>query len=709
MRLTELGVAGFRAFGREQAIDLDADVVIVNGANGQGKTSLFDSLLWGLSGLVPRISTDSRVLLSKFSDTGQIEVTVKLVDNRGVSFLVRRSFDGERQRLRFESGGDASNGPDAEAKLHNLLWANSKMSADPKRNVAETLTRAVYLQQDVLREFLTKDDELSRFSSVADLIGVGQVSDLRAQLDRARTAWSTITNERSGELEQLENRLASLRNDLSRTEESEHYNLDAVAWNRWWSDASKWISGPRPTDPSEPNSSALLDRAIRTLQAQVNSLLRQRDLISSLRVDFDRNSVTFLNIDDIDNLRADVVRLQQQTKHLRDQLSIERANISALQRARLESKTQQEKVALFASLALQLLGDRCPVCTQTFDVEATRARLHALCDSPSEVKGSEAALSTTALENQLQQTEESTAAAETKLREAERGEQQRERWLATARSELVRLGIDVGDDLAEAITRASSKLEADLSSVQQIIKDGEQLSLLVLRLADRSKVKELRTQIVSLGQESNALKGDLDIRRETWHLATSILEALRESEDDVVRLQLEEINPLLQRIYSRIDPNPVFRNVSLVSNFVRRRGQLNPQVTDSATNARSNVPEQVLSSAQVNALALSLFVALNLGLPQLPLDALLMDDPMQSLDEIGLLGVADLLRRAKPLRQLIISTHEERVVALLQRKLRPAQRNDRMLTITLSGWSRRGPFVEVTAAQADLQPMKIAV
>ena len=30
MRLTELQVAGFRAFGREQAFDLDADVVIVS-------------------------------------------------------------------------------------------------------------------------------------------------------------------------------------------------------------------------------------------------------------------------------------------------------------------------------------------------------------------------------------------------------------------------------------------------------------------------------------------------------------------------------------------------------------------------------------------------------------------------------------------------------------------------------------------------------
>src|SRR5207302_5578140 len=120
-----------------------------------------------------------------------------------------------------------------------------------------------------------------------------------------------------------------------------------------------------------------------------------------------------------------------------------------------------------------------------------------------------------------------------------------------------------------------------------------------------------QAQIANLEQGNVALKSDLDARSDTWHLATSILEALRESEDDVVQLQLEEINPLLQRIYSRIDPNPVFRSVSLVSRFLKGRGHLNPKVADPSMNVSSSAPDQVLSSSQVNALALSLFVSLN--------------------------------------------------------------------------------------------------
>jgi len=708
MRLVELQVAGFRAFGQKQAFDLDAGVVIVNGVNGQGKTSFFDALLWGLSGLVPRISLDADALLSKFSDTGQIEVTIRFQDSRGAKFLVRRSFDGQQQRVRLESEQEASRDSDAEAKLQNLLWPSAKTNADPKRAVAEALTRTVYLQQDVLREFLTRDDDKSRFSCIADLIGVAQVSDLREQLDRARTAWSTITNQRTAELEERENKLASLRNDLQRTEGSQLQMVDTATWDAWWSNASKWISGLAPPSPAQANDTALLDRAIRALQSQASNLLRQRDLISSLKVEVDRHAATTIGAD-LSGLRANLTRAQQQVQGLREQLTKERANEVALQRARAEAVQLQGKVALFASLALQLLADRCPVCSQTYDIESTKARLEALSKTPpsAEMPGTE--LSTKSLDIQLQKAEEAAAMAEARLRESELSNQQHERWLATLRSQLAQLGIEVGEDLPQTLSESSARLQREVSVVQQLIKDGEHVALALLRLADQSKVKDLQAQIANIEQETAATKSDLEVRRNTWDLATNILEALRKSEDDVVQLQLEEVNPLLQRIYSRIDPNPVFRTVSLVSAFLKGRGHLNPQVMDSATNARSNSPEQVLSSSQVNALALSLFVALNLGLPKLPLNALLMDDPLQSLDEISLLGVADLLRRAKPTRQLIISTHDERFVGLLQRKLRSTQSDERVLTITLSGWSRRGPNVEISVARPDLQPMRIAV
>src|SRR5204863_2443772 len=106
--------------------------------------------------------------------------------------------------------------------------------------------------------------------------------------------------------------------------------------------------------------------------------------------------------------------------------------------------------ALFASLALQLLGDRCPVCSQTYDFEATKARLETLSKGASEAEP-DIELSTKDLEKRLQQIEEAAATAEARLRQAELNKQQHERWLTTVRSQLVQLGMEVGDDVAQAL------------------------------------------------------------------------------------------------------------------------------------------------------------------------------------------------------------------------------------------------------------------
>jgi wobble nucleotide-excising tRNase len=99
----------------------------------------------------------------------------------------------------------------------------------------------------------------------------------------------------------------------------------------------------------------------------------------------------------------------------------------------------------------------------------------------------------------------------------------------------------------------------------------------------------------------------------------------------------------------------------------------------------------ILSSSQLNSFAVSLFLALNLGLPSLGLNVVMLDDPLQSLDSINLLGLVDVLRRFSEHRQLIVSTHEARLLGLLQRKLRPVRSNDRMMTLYFDAWTRDVP------------------
>ena len=85
----------------------------------------------------------------------------------------------------------------------------------------------------------------------------------------------------------------------------------------------------------------------------------------------------------------------------------------------------------------------------------------------------------------------------------------------------------------------------------------------------------------------------------------------------------------------------------------------------------------------------------------------MLDDPLQSLDDVNLLGLIDLLRRLTFRRQLIISTHDSRFGELLQRKLRPVAEDQRTRVIVLEGWGRNGPQSRSYDVDRDIRGLRI--
>lgn len=130
-------------------------------------------------------------------------------------------------------------------------------------------------------------------------------------------------------------------------------------------------------------------------------------------------------------------------------------------------------------------------------------------------------------------------------------------------------------------------------------------------------------------------------------------------------------------------------------------------LSDPVEEKESVQPAAILSSSQLNALAVSVFLALNIGVSRPPLNVAMLDDPLQSLDDVNLLGLVDLFRRARGRRQLLVSTHDPRFGNLLSRKLRPTPQGGRTLVIELDGWSREGPSVTIRAISSDPAPLRL--
>lgn len=71
-----------------------------------------------------------------------------------------------------------------------------------------------------------------------------------------------------------------------------------------------------------------------------------------------------------------------------------------------------------------------------------------------------------------------------------------------------------------------------------------------------------------------------------------------------------------------------------------------------------------MSSGQISALSLALFLSLNRVYSGVPI--IMIDDPSQSLDEINIASLTDLLRCELKDRQLIVSSHEEDISSYMR-------------------------------------------
>ena len=134
---------------------------------------------------------------------------------------------------------------------------------------------------------------------------------------------------------------------------------------------------------------------------------------------------------------------------------------------------------------------------------------------------------------------------------------------------------------------------------------------------------------------------------------------------------------LINKIYKKIDPHPDYQAIEFKCEFADAKPRLQiytTKVNDKGDVERS-VPALYFSTAQVNILSLSIFLAraLKTKNPETKeaVDCIFIDDPIQSMDSINILSFIDLFRGITLSlgKQLIVSTHEENFHLLLQKKI----------------------------------------
>jgi exonuclease SbcC len=715
MKLRRVRAAGFRAFAEGVEIDLDADVVILFGENGQGKTSVFDAIHWALVGRLSRLRENPAAMVSMYSDIGEASVTLELADDAGKELVVTRTSDGDEQRLRIVRNSSQYQGQKAEVEMLEELWPSALLTTDGIASLEAAITKSVYLQQDVLRDFIEADSEQDRFNAVSELIGAGRITELQVQLERAKKAWSAVTNRKREELADLSMRVSSLGDQLQAMSQGSELSASDIEDNwRAWSERYASAVGDAegfalPSSPTAPIAASALDVAVRRIDSAKRSLSRRAEGIRVLLSELSARETT--ETPDVAGVSERLTSVLNTIQAKSTELLAARARLEEERAQMRDSREAREELRTLAQIALRHLGEKCPVCTQEYNHAVTTAHLRRLAEGEEAGEGTPLSLRVVDdIEAELDALSRTKTTLETQVESTRRRGVELEEWQRQIRYRAEELGIERLEDmgLKDALEDGAVRTARELDALIILGSEGEVLASNIAKIADVARRREIAQEIERLTPQIKGVGSEISRRDSTGDAAGRMIEALRGAGSSIVQTQMNEIEPLLQRVYSRIDPHPTLRSVRLLSTYSYGRGHLAAEVGDPIAQVSSRAPQLVFSSSQLNALAVSVFLAFNLGMPSVPLQCAMLDDPFQTLDDINLLGLVDLLRRFSSTRQLLISTHDSRFASLLQRKLRPLSEDKRTTVIELQGWSRRGPKVSQVDMPVDREPFKIA-
>jgi DNA repair exonuclease SbcCD ATPase subunit len=712
VRIVSAELSGFRAFAKLEKFDFDADSVIVVGPNGQGKTSLFDGILWALTGKLARLKGDNRELVSIYSESGTARVALTLADDNRPPVTIVRSFDGIDQRLQVDLGeGEILKELKAKSWLVDELWPQAAYTSDAIEALGSAITRSVYLQQDCVRQFVEADSDDRRFDAISELVGAGRVTDLQSQLDRERDAWSRATNVRVRDVDELRSRLTRVEAEAARIARPKDGAADiGMTWTEWWSLANKvGIKSAQVPAVDSAEAPQVLDSAIKELQNLELMAARRQSATEELLSEIMSRKRPKLPAES--TLAAAVESAKKRVENSTKSVAKARKDAAAERRRDVDLTDLAEEMAALAKLALRHLDSRCPVCGQQYDKPATRLRLEELAQGkPPTSSREKRASSLKPLAARLEARETELGEAEAKLHDVQSKRKTWQTWETERDRRLADLGVkDVEQsDVIATLRRIKTQLDSSIEAIRLHRAAGERQALVLAQASEAARKHDLEKERDRLRSELQKAELLLSDRKETGAIVTQLIEALRDASSEVVGAELERIQPLLQQIYATVDPHPALRVVEFLTRMHYGKGRMETRLVDPMLiEGSTNDPAMVLSSSQMNVLAVSIFLALNLGVPNLPLKTVILDDPLQSLDDINLLGLIDLLRRVREQRQLLLSTHDARFGQLLVRKLRPIGAAQHTKLIEIVDWGRTGPVVRQTELDRESKPLRI--
>ncbi len=642
MKIKRLHISGFRGIRDEFDLEIPQGFLVICGRNGSGKSTLCDAIEFALTGTI-RPTFDLREKGETFEDylwwRGAGEPKEKIVK---VDFI-RDNGDV----VSIERTQNNSEVPIPKDQFCHIDIA----PADPIRQLIQT----TMIRDEEITRFGVDLSERARFDFAKKAIAK---MDFQRYIDRAQELSKLVASRIDSlnfDYKQIRERVSELTARVSslRTEAESSGNISAAQ------STIGEILGQTPT-----NMPDILDQA--------------RSYLIELRVRIERSTALSRELQKIDELLKDVdtdsnkktiLNLEVQ---IRD-ISLKRAALQSESEKITEEIAQQEpKDPMIKSLAelhfhgekLGLSDGHCPLCGS--EVSEKDYASH-LLEIDNIVKAASTSLSNLiSNKNQiirdLNEIDKNISMLQAQYHEKSNAKSEIEKRYQNiiTHSWIDGVSVDKG-------------IESNLKELHKVI-ESARISLSKLEQAvvilEASKAFE---KVVELERELTLAKEEGDKISQRIALVTKIQERVRLAQNTIQRIsgeivdeQLSEMSPLLSEIFVRLRPHVDWKEVNY-----RLRGDVRRFLSLNVGGELNLNPSFLFSSGQRRALGLAFLLTIHLARRWSKLKTLILDDPVQHIDDYRALHLAEVLAAIRKQGHQIICTVEDQALAnLLCRRLR---------------------------------------
>jgi len=640
MKLAFVEMAGFRGFRDKVRFELPSGFAVLSGRNGTGKSTLLDAIDFAITGEINKFSVkeakggglDEHIWWVGEGKPDSYYVSVGFISDSGEQFTIRRT----RERATEIS---------PQQIMHQLSSAESPPSP-------ETLMQTTLIRDELISALSLDLPEQARFAAVRTAIGGIIGPDYSSRTAAISSAAELAKNRQNERIQGVRGQLGKLLGDLTEARSAAERSAGIT-------EALRLVEELVPVLPE-----GLLERteAVRRFVAERTMAIRD---VESARLLAEQLQPEFLFWGSTEG-KAAIDALQTQFDDASKEKSFAEDRLSMAIRLQDAERTGDEYATHLSALvehgtALGLQEGHCPLCDAArsqdeFNTAIAKAKTQ-LAD-----RGERLAHAATAVANARSIANE----AQAKFTDISR---RREELLIRRGSFQQRL-----DAISKSYARfgLKSSLDDPRSAQQEVFAEREKLvrverSLSILDSSNAlDRVKDLESKIAALRERSDGEAAKLATAERAVEAARQIDAAAKTVANQILTEQFDTVMPLLKELYRRLRPHADWAEIE--SDFGGKvRGSLNFTVGD------GHNPQFLFSSGQRRAAGLAFLLAIHLSRPWCRWRSLLMDDPVQHIDDYRSLNLVEVLaavRRTR--RQVIVAVEDPALADLLCRRLRSA-------------------------------------